>query len=75
MPAELVFNVDEVDSQESAGRKKRDGIILHQVRPGLIEAAVCRSEKRISCITTISMTSDVLMPLLVIDRKTINDAA
>jgi hypothetical protein len=37
------------------------------------EYAVFRKEKRIICITTISMAGDVLMPLLVILRKTIDN--
>jgi hypothetical protein len=39
-----------------------------------IEYSVPRKEKRISYITTISMAGDVLMPLLLIHRKTVDDA-
>jgi hypothetical protein len=71
---ELILNVDEVGSQEWSDRKKRDVIIPHQERPCRIEYAVSRKEKRITCITTISMASDALMPLLVIYRRRIDAA-
>jgi hypothetical protein len=35
---------------------------------------VSRKEKRITCITTISMAGDALMPLLVMHRRTIDAA-
>jgi hypothetical protein len=73
-PTELILNVDEVGSQEWADRKKREVIIPHQVRLGRVEYAVSRKEKRMSCITTISMAGDVLMPLLVTHRRTIDAA-
>jgi hypothetical protein len=69
---ELILNVDEVGCQEWPDWKKRDMIIPHQKRPCRIEYAVSRKEKRITCITTISMAGDALMPLLVIDRRTID---
>jgi hypothetical protein len=74
LPTELILNLDEVGVQEWADRKKRKVIIPYQVQPRKIEYAVTRKEKRISCITTISMAGDALMPLLVIHRRTIDDA-
>jgi hypothetical protein len=71
---ELILNVDEVGCQEWSDRKKRDVVIPHQERPCRIEYAVSRKEKRITCITTISMAGDALMPLLVIHRRTIDPA-
>jgi hypothetical protein len=73
-PRELVLDFDEVGSREWADRTKREVNILRQVRLGRAECAVSRSEDRISCITPISMAGDVLMPLLVIHGKTIDDA-
>jgi hypothetical protein len=70
---ELILNVDEVGCQELSERKKRDVIIPHQERPCRIEYAVSR-KKRITCITTVSMLGDALMPLLVIHRRTIDTA-
>jgi hypothetical protein len=46
----------------------------HQPSPWRIEHSVPRKEKRITCITTISSADDVLMPLLVIHQKTVDDA-
>jgi hypothetical protein len=40
----------------------------------MIEYAVSCKEKHITCIATISMASDALMPLLVIHRRTIDAA-
>jgi hypothetical protein len=74
LPTELIFNLDEVGSQEWADRKPRSVIIPRQPRPVRIEYSVPRAEKRMSCIATISMAGDALMPLLVIHRKTIDDA-
>jgi hypothetical protein len=71
---EFILNVGEVGCQEWSDRKKCDVIIPHQKRPYKIEYAVSRKEKRISWITTISLASDALMPLLLIRRKTINAA-
>jgi hypothetical protein len=74
VPTELILNVDEVGRQKWSGRKKPDLIIPHQERLCRIEYAVSRKGKRINCITTISMASDALMPLLVIHQKTIEAA-
>jgi hypothetical protein len=74
VPTELILNLDEVGVQEWADRKPRKVIIPHQAQAHRIEYIASRREKRISCITTISMAGDVLMPLLVIHRKTIDDA-
>jgi hypothetical protein len=74
VPTELILNLDEVGSQEWSDRKKREVIIPHQHSPRRIEFSVPRKDKRISCITTISMAGDVLMPLRVIHRKTVDDA-
>jgi hypothetical protein len=74
VPTELIFNLDQVGCQEWADRKPRAVIIPHQSQPIRVEYSVPRAEKRISCITTISMAGDTLMPLLVIHRKTIDDA-
>jgi hypothetical protein len=71
---ELILNVDEVGCQESSDRKKRDVIIPHQEKPCRIEYAVSCKEKRITCIITISMAGDALMPLLVIHQRTIDAA-
>jgi hypothetical protein len=71
---ELILNVDEVSCQELSDREKRDVIIPHQERPCRIEYAVSRKEKRITCITTISMAGDALMPLLAAHRRTIDAA-
>jgi hypothetical protein len=60
---ELILNVDQVGYQELPDRKKHDVVIPHQARPCRIECAVFRKEKRITCITTISMAGDALMPL------------
>jgi hypothetical protein len=72
-PTELVFNIDEVGSQEWADRKPRRVIVPHQERRQRIQYSVPRSQKRISCIAGISMAGDTLMPLLVIHRKTIDE--
>jgi hypothetical protein len=74
VPTELVFNIDEVGSQEWADRKPRSVIIPHQERPRKIHYSVRRSQKRISCIAAISMAGDTLMPLLIIHRKTVDQA-
>jgi transposase len=74
IPTELILNLDEVGVQDWADRKTRKVIIRRQARPRRIEYAVTRKEKRISCIATISMAGDVVVPLLVIHRKTIDDA-
>jgi hypothetical protein len=71
---ELILNGDEVGCQEWSDRKKRNVIITHQERPYRIKCAVSRKEKCITCITTISMAGDGLMPLLVIHRRTIDAA-
>jgi hypothetical protein len=71
---EFILNVDEVGCQEWSDRKKCDVIIPHQERPCMNEYAVSRKEKRITCITTILMAGDALMPLLVIHRRTIDSA-
>jgi hypothetical protein len=74
IPAELIFTLDEIESHEWADWNPRDMIIPHQARPGHIESSVQCTEKRISCITTLSMAGDILMPLLIVHRKTIDDA-
>ena len=74
VPTELILNLDEVGSQDWADRKPRSVIVPHQARRVRIEYSVPRSEKRISCIAAISMAGDTLMPLLVIHRKTIDQA-
>jgi hypothetical protein len=74
LPTELILNFDEVGVQEWADRKKRKVIIPYQAQPRRVEYAVTRKEKRISCIATISIAGDALMPLLVIHRRTIDDA-
>jgi hypothetical protein len=71
---ELILNVDEVGCQESPDRKKRDVIISHQERPCKVEYAVSRKEKCVTCITTILMAGDALMPILVILWRTIDAA-
>lgn len=70
---EFILLVDEVGSQERADRKKRNVIIPCQVREHRVEYAVSRKERCTSRIRTISMAGDVLMPLLVIHRRTIDD--
>jgi hypothetical protein len=75
VPTELILRHDEMGSQEWLDRMTQDIIISHQPSPRRIEYSVPRKEKRISDITTISMAGDVLMPLLVIHRKTGDDAA
>jgi hypothetical protein len=74
LPTELILNLDEVGSQEWSDRKKRDIIIPHQPSLRRIEHSVPRKEKCISCIATISMAGDVLMPTLLIHRKMVDDA-
>jgi hypothetical protein len=49
-------------------------IILHQAQPERIEYSVQCDENNISSITIVLMASDTLMPLLIVYRKTIDDA-
>jgi hypothetical protein len=72
-PTKGIRNVDEVGSPEWADRKKRSAVTAQQVLPGQVEYAVSCKENRISYIIFISMAGDVLMPLLVIHRRTIDD--
>jgi hypothetical protein len=74
VPAEPIFNFDEVGSQDWGDRKPRAVIVPHQSRRVRVKSSVPRAEKRISCIATISMAGNTLMPLLVIHRKTIDAA-
>jgi hypothetical protein len=74
VPTELILNLDEVVSQERSDGKNREIIIPRQASPWRIQYSVPRKEKRISGITMVSMAGDVLMPLLVIHRKTADDA-
>jgi hypothetical protein len=74
VPTELIFNPDEVGSQEWADRKSRSVLIPRQFGRSRAGCSVLRAEKRIRSITTISMTGRLLMPLLVIHCKTIDDA-
>jgi hypothetical protein len=71
---ELILTVDEIGCQEWSDGKKRDGIIPHQERPCRIVYAVSPKEKCITCIPAISMTGHALMPLLVINWRTIDAA-
>jgi hypothetical protein len=71
---ELIFNIDEVGSQEWADRKLRKVIIPRQLRSVRIEYSVPKSQKRMNCIAVISMAGDIPMPLPVIHRKSIDCA-
>jgi hypothetical protein len=73
VPTELILNLDEVSSQEWSDRRKREVIIRHQASPRRIEYSLLRKERHISCITTISTAGDVLMLLLVIHQKMVDD--
>jgi hypothetical protein len=71
---ELIFNFDKGGSQEEADRKPRTVTVPRHSRPLRVSHLVNRAEKRISCITIISVAGDTLMPLLVIHHKTTDDA-
>jgi hypothetical protein len=60
--------------QEWADRKKGDVIIPHQARDYGVKYAIFRKEQLINCIITIAMAGNMLIPLLVIHQKTIDDA-
>jgi hypothetical protein len=45
IPTELVFNIDEVGSQEWADRKPRRVVIPHQERPRRIQCSVLNHKK------------------------------
>jgi hypothetical protein len=69
----LILNVNEVSCQEWSDRRKLDVIIPHQERSCRIEYAMSR-KKHITCIVTISIAGDALMPLLVTHWRTIDAA-
>ena len=72
-PDELVFNLDEVGCQQWADRKPKHCVVPIKCKGQRVEFEVQRKEKRITVITAISMAGDVLTPLLVTHRKTIDE--
>jgi hypothetical protein len=56
VPTDLIFNIDEVGSQDWADRKLQSVIVPHQFRHVCIEYSVSRSEKQINCIVAISLS-------------------
>jgi hypothetical protein len=68
-----LVNLDEFGSQEWSNQKRQELLIHHQAFLRRMEYSVPRKERRIKCITMISMAVDVLMPFLIIHRKTIDD--
>ena len=71
-PTELIFNLDEVGCQQWADKKPCHCIIPNELKGQRVEYEVDRSEKRFTVIATISMSGDVLTPLMVTHRKTID---
>lgn len=73
LPTELVFNLDEVGQQEWANKKTKKVVVPSFLKNARIEYCVERAEKKISLITTISMAGDVLTPLMITSRKTLDE--
>jgi hypothetical protein len=71
---ELVFNLDEVGSEEWADRKPKKVFAPTVRAEKTVHHPVNRGGRRVSAIVTISMAGDVLTPLLIIHRRTIDDA-
>ena len=72
-PDELVFNLDEVGCQQWADKKTKHCLVPIECKGQRVEYEVQRNEKRITLIVTISMAGDVLTPLMVTHRKTIDN--
>ena len=69
---ELIFNLDEVGSQEWADKRAKRVIIPieDKSKPALI--GLNRNEKRLTICQIISMSGDTLMPLIISHRSTID---
>jgi hypothetical protein len=72
VPADMLFNVDEIGFQEWADRMDVTVVVPSWYQKDEIEFPVDRSVKKISAIVCISASGDALKPLLVVSRKTID---
>ena len=70
IPTELIFNIDEVGCQKWADRKKKKVIVSQRIPTKKVFYSVKRSEKRLTVVSAISMAGDVLVPLVISQRKT-----
>jgi hypothetical protein len=69
---EFVFKMDEVGSEEWADAKPKKAFVPTFRAEETIRCDVKRGGRRVTVIVTISMAGEVLTPLLVIHRRTID---
>jgi hypothetical protein len=68
----LIFNIDEVESEEWAERKPKKVFVPAVRAEETVHHALKRGRRRVTAIVTISIAGDVLTPLLVIHRHIID---
>ena len=73
IPTELILNLDEASSSDWEDRRSKKVIVPEYAKDRRIEFEVSRATKKITICSTISMAGDVLPPLIVSRRKTIDD--
>ena len=73
IPTELILNLDEASSSDWEDRRPKKVVVPWSVRNRKVQYAVSRSAKKISICQAISMAGDALPPLIVMQRKTIDD--
>jgi hypothetical protein len=69
---EFIFNMDEIGSEERTDRKPKKVFIPAVWAQETIDYTVKRGGRPVTAMITILMIGDVLSPLLVIHRRTID---
>ena len=73
VPTELILNLDEASSSEWEDKRSKIVIVPYENYNKTIEFPVDRCAKKITICATISMAGDVLPPLIISHRKTIDE--
>ena len=73
IPTELILNLDEASSSDWQDKRSKKVIVPYGLSNERIEYAVERCSKKITICATISMAGDVLPPLIISHRKTIDE--
>ena len=72
IPTELILNLDEASSSDWQDKRSKKVIVPFNINNERIEYAVERCSKKITICATISMAGDVLPPLIISNRVTID---
>ena len=72
IPTELILNLDEASSSDWQDKRSKKVIVPYGLSNERIEYAVERCSKKITICATISMAGDVLPPLIISNRVTID---